>query len=65
MKTNESTLDRGIRGVLGIALLAGAVALAGGARIALGVVGVVALGTAVIGFCPLYTLIGINTCARR
>ena len=63
MKTNESGVDRIIRVVLGIALLAlyftGVVT--GGLGIALVVVGAILLVTAVIGFCPLYALLKINT----
>ena len=27
-----------------------------------GLIGLVPLGTALVGFCPLYPLIGVNTC---
>jgi len=63
MKTNESGVDRIIRVVLGIALLAlyfmGVVA--GGLGIALLVVGAISLLTGIVGFCPLYGLLKINT----
>jgi hypothetical protein len=63
MKTNESTVDRIIRVVLGIVLLA--LYLTGVVSGALGIVfivlGVIALVTGVIGFCPLYVLLKINT----
>lgn len=59
MKTNEGTLDRGLRVLLGLTLIALA---ATGVVGAWGYLGVVPLLTGAIGFCPLYTLLGINTC---
>ena len=63
MKTNESTLDRIIRVVLGIVLLAlyftGTVT--GGLGIVFIVLGAVALITGVVGICPLYMLLKIST----
>jgi hypothetical protein len=63
MKTNESNLDRIIRVTLGIALIAlffsGTVA--GWLGIVIIVLGVVALFTGVLGFCPLYALLKIHT----
>jgi len=57
--TNEGTIDRTIRIVLGLALLSLTVA---GPRSLLGLVGLVPLLTGVVGFCPVYRLLGINTC---
>ena len=63
MKRNESTQDRGIRAVLGIiALLVGLLAAGGFLRALLIIVGLVLVITAAVGFCPLYRLLGINTC---
>jgi len=63
MKTNESSTDRIIRALVGIVLLAlyftGTVT--GGLGIAFIVVGAVLLLTGVVGFCPLYRLLGIKT----
>jgi hypothetical protein len=63
MKTNESNMDRIIRALVGIVLLAlyftGTVT--GGLGIAFIVVGAIALLTGVVGFCPLYRLLGIKT----
>lgn len=63
MKTNESGLDRVIRVILGIALLAlyFTQVVTGGLGIVLLVVGVVLLLTGVVGFCPLYALLRIKT----
>jgi hypothetical protein len=55
---NEGTLDRVIRVVAGIALLSLAVV---GPQSLLGLVGVVPLATGIVGFCPLYRLLGIRT----
>lgn len=67
MKTNESSMDRGIRAVLGIALIVAALATGqtGAVKIAVGAVGGIALLTGLVGVCPLYALLGINTCPRR
>ena len=66
MKRNESNQDRGIRAVVGIiALLIGLFAVAGFLRALLIIVGLVLVITAAVGFCPLYRLLGINTCKVR
>ncbi len=64
MTTNESSLDRIIRLVVGIAALVGAFAVGLGSLggIILAVVGVVMLVTAAVGFCPLYRVFGMSTC---
>lgn len=56
---NAGTLDRIIRISLGLSLLALAFF---GPKTALGYVGVVPLFTGIVGFCPLYRLVGLNTC---
>ena len=65
MKPNENGTDRAVRTIVGIVLLAGAlmVPVATGGRAAMGVVGLIALTTATLGFCPLYKIFGISTCA--
>jgi Protein of unknown function (DUF2892) len=62
MKTNEGTLDRGLRMGAGAALIGMAAAGVVGMW---GYIGVVPLLTGAAGFCPLYTLLGINTCPAR
>ena len=57
---NEGTIDRAIRVVLGLALLAIAFV---GPKTPLGFLGVVPLLTGLVGSCPLYRLFGIKTCA--
>lgn len=62
MTRNEGSLDRGIRIVLGIALLLLSVV---GPRSAWGLVGLIPLATGLLGTCPLYRVFGINTCRTR
>lgn len=63
MKTNESSLDRGIRIIFGILLivlyLTGFVA--GGLGTLFVILGALSLITGIIGFCPLYTLFKFST----
>lgn len=59
MKTNEGTLDRAMRVIAGIVLLA---LLYTGTIGIWGWVGLVPLLTGAIGWCPLYTVLGIKTC---
>lgn len=62
--TNEGTTDRVIRIIAGIALLAlgwgGAVS--GTLGSVFKVLGFVPLLTGLVGWCPLYRLVGIKTC---
>jgi len=60
MKTNAGNLDRTLRVVGGIALIG----LAATGTVGMwGYIGVVPLLTGAVGFCPLYTVLGINSCA--
>ncbi|MGQ9549258.1 MAG: YgaP family membrane protein [Roseiflexus sp.] len=60
---NEGPLDRGIRAVFGaLALVVGFTMLSGLWQIVAGVVGLMLLVTAAIGICPLYSVLGVNTC---
>ncbi len=59
MKTNEGTLDRILRVALGLGLLSLAFV---GPRTPFGYLGLVPLATGLLGWCPLYTVLGINTC---
>jgi hypothetical protein len=64
MTKNEGTVDRIIRAVVGIAALLGAVAIGVGSvgGVLLLVVGAILVVTAAVGFCPLYRVLGLNTC---
>lgn len=61
-KVNEGTLDRGFRAIVGIALLA---LVFIGPKTPWGWLGLVPLGTSLMGWCPLYSLLGINTCGIK
>lgn len=62
MTMNEGTLDRTARIVIGIALLAITVT---GPKTMIGLIGIVPLLTGIVGFCPLYRLVGIRTCPMQ
>jgi hypothetical protein len=62
LKQNLGPLDRAVRVVLGLGLLAIAFY---GPRTPWGWLGLVPLVTALLGSCPLYTLLGIDTCPVR
>lgn len=64
MKPNIGKLDRMLRIALGLALLALFVVAPAPLKW-VGLVGIVPLGTAFIRFCPLYPLVGINTCEKE
>lgn len=64
MTTNMGTIDRALRAIGGLALLAWAL-LGTGEWHVLGWIGIVPLATAAIGWCPLYTLIGVSTCPAK
>ncbi|WP_395057092.1 DUF2892 domain-containing protein [Polaromonas sp.] len=59
MKVNEGVLDRSLRVVAGLVLIGLA---ATGTVGAWGYIGVVPLVTGAVGMCPLYSLLGINSC---
>jgi hypothetical protein len=65
MVRNESNVDRIIRALVGAVLLIAWVAgwVTGALAIVLGIVGIVLLATAAAGFCPMYRLLGVSTCA--
>ena len=58
MKTNVGGIDKIIRILAGVALIAWA--LMGGPVWAW--IGVVPLATGLLGWCPAYTLVGMNSC---
>jgi len=61
MKANVGGIDRTLRILAGIALLALVFVLEGNARW-FGLVGLVPLATGLIGYCPAYALFGLSTC---
>lgn len=66
IKPNEGPVDRGIRIAVGMAaLMAGIFFLNGAAQIAAFVMAAAGIVTGAIGFCGLYTILGINTCPKK
>jgi sulfite exporter TauE/SafE len=64
MTTNIGTIDRILRVVLGLALIAFALGyiFPGTGWNVLGWIGIIPLGTAAMGNCPAYSLLGVSTC---
>jgi len=60
MKTNVGTVDRVLRILAGLTLLA---LFALGWIGAWGLIGIVPLATGLLRFCPLYGVLGLRTCA--
>ncbi len=56
---NEGGLDRALRVIVGLVLIA---LVFVGPQTPLGWIGVVPLLTGIIGFCPAYRIFGISTC---
>ena len=62
MKTNEGGIDRIVRIVAGLVLIG----LAYTGTVGMwGYIGVVPLATGLIGWCPVYTMLGMNTCPMK
>lgn len=59
---NEGTLDRTLRVVVGLAILSLAFV---GPKSNFAFVGLVPLLTGILGYCPLYQLLGIRTCRSQ
>jgi hypothetical protein len=64
-KRNEGTIDRALRVIVGLALIAGYFMNGDGAYSWLYLIGIVPLVTGLIGSCPLYTILGLNTCPMK
>lgn len=67
MSANVGGIDRILRIIIGLALIAYAIPV--GFPVtgwnAIGWIGIVPLLTALVGFCPAYTIFGINSCPRK
>ncbi len=64
MIANVGNIDRVLRIVVGLFLLSMLFWVEGNARW-WGLIGIVPLGTALIRWCPLYTVLGIRTCSTE
>jgi hypothetical protein len=62
MKRNIGTVDRLIRAIVGVAGLS---LIFIGPQTYWGLLGLIPLGTAMLGWCPPYRLLGINTCGVK
>ena len=62
MKPNVGSLDRILRIIAGLAILS---LYFVGPKTPWALVGLVPLITGLVGMCPVYSLLGINTCPRR
>lgn len=59
MMKNEGKIDRTLRVLVGLALLS---LVFVGPQSLWGLVGLIPLLTGLVGFCPLYRVLGLNTC---
>ena len=63
MTTNVGAIDRVLRIIVGLALIGTALGLYGPAYASVwGWLGAIPLLTALVGWCPAYTVFGIKTC---
>jgi hypothetical protein len=62
MSTNVGSIDRVVRIIVGLALLWYALFAAPTGYNWVGWIGVIPIVTALVGVCPLYSILGISTC---
>lgn len=62
MKMNAGTVDRILRVLIGIGLLSLALT---GPKTAFGYIGIIPVLTGLFGYCPVYTVLGVNTCSMK
>ena len=62
MKQNVGSIDRAIRAVVGLVLIA---LVFVGPQTPWGWIGLVLLATAVVGYCPPYHLLGLSTVGKK
>lgn len=62
LKKNEGAIDRTLRVIVGLALLAGFFMMPEASYRWAFLIGIVPLATGLIGSCPLYSILGISTC---
>jgi hypothetical protein len=64
-KTNVGTIDRVIRIVVGLALIAGFFLNPDASLRWLYLIGIVPLATGLMSSCPIYSLLGMSTCPMK
>lgn len=62
MKTNEGAIDRVLRVLVGAGVLSLAFV---GPQTPWAYLGLIPLLTGIVGFCPLYAMLGFNTCPAK
>ena len=62
LKVNIHPIERVIRGIVGLAVLSLVVL---GPRSLWGLLGLIPLVTALVGWCPPYAMLGISTCPKK
>jgi hypothetical protein len=62
MNPNVGGIDKALRLVAGIALIS---IVFVGPQTPWGWIGIVPIATALIGWCPLYKIVGLNTCSAK
>lgn len=61
MTRNEGSVDRVLRVILGVVLLA---LVFVGPQTYWGLIGLIPLVTGLVGTCPIYSALGMNTCGK-
>jgi hypothetical protein len=59
---NIHPVERVVRGIVGLFILS---LVVWGPRSYWGLIGIVPLATALVGWCPPYSLLGISTCPKK
>lgn len=65
MSVNEGKTERTIRVVVGLFLLVGLPIMLSGTARWWALVGLIPLVTGLTGYCPVWSLLGINTCSTK
>ena len=67
MNTNVGGIDKVLRIIIGLVLIAYAIPLGFPATgwNWVGWIGIILLATAIFGICPLYSIIGVSSCPRK
>jgi hypothetical protein len=64
MSVNIGSADKLVRIIAGVGLLSLLFLLKNDVRL-LGLIGIVPLATGLVGYCPLYSMLGLNTCRGK
>jgi len=65
MSANVGTPDRIVRIIVAVLAILGAIKTPGILSVILWIVAAIMVLTAIVGFCPLYRLVGVNTCKTK